>query len=370
MRPGPSEINTTMKISVHPIQKLPAEYQRAWSALQIASADGDSPYFRPEFHQLAAEVGRGVKVGVMEESGRPVGFFPFETGAFGTALPVGLRLSDFHGALIAPGVEWSGAQLLRGCGVRRFRFDHLPMNQTGLLGADYVAAPSPIIDLSGGFDAYLESLRARGEKEFQRTLKKRDKLEREQGEVRFTLHEPTTEAIDTCLHWKAAQYERTGAVNVFKSPWVVELLRRIAVSDGPHFKGSVSTLRVAGELVAVHIGMRTDSVLHHWFPAHNADHACNKHSPGLQLLAAMIEDFAASGIRRIDFGKGDFSYKRSFGTGATEVAEGVCGDTARGTTIHRALRETRSWLRKSAESVGLTTPVRWYRQMRDWLVMR
>jgi CelD/BcsL family acetyltransferase involved in cellulose biosynthesis len=360
----------TMKTRVYPIERLPSDLLQAWSALQIASADCDSPYFRPEFHQLAAEVGRPVKVGVMEEAGRPVGFFPFETGAFGTALPVGLRLSDFHGALITPGVEWSAAGLLRGCGVRRFHFDHLPTNQTAWLGTHYVTARSPIVDLSGGFEGYLESLRVRGEKEFQRTLKKRDKLERELGEVRFCLHEPTTEAIDACLAWKAAQYERTGALNVFKSPWAVELIRRIAASDQPHFKGSVSTLRVRDELVAVHVGMRTDSVLHHWFPAHNADHACNKHSPGLQLLAAMIEDFAGSGICRIDFGKGDFSYKRSFGTGATEVAEGVCGDTALGTTIHRSLRQTRSWLRKTAESAGLTTPVRWYRQMRDWLVMQ
>ena len=360
----------SMKIRVYPIERLPAGLLQAWSDLQLSSADCDSPYFRPEFHQLAAAVGRPVHVGVMEQADRPVGFFPFETGAFRTASPVGLRLSDFHGALVAPGIEWSGAQLLRGCGVRRFRFDHLPTNQVALLGERYATAPSPLIDLGGGFESYLEALRARGEKEFQRTLKKRDKLERELGEVRFTLHETTEEAIHACLAWKAAQYERTGAVNVFKFPWVVDLLKRIAMCDESHFKGAVSTLRVRGELVAVHIGMRTNSVLHHWFPAHNPDHACNKYSPGLQLLAAMIEDFAACGIRRIDFGKGDFPYKRSFGTGATDVAEGVCGDTAMGRVIHRSLRDTRSWLRKTAESAGLTTPVRWYRQMRDWLVMR
>lgn len=359
-----------MKIRVYSMNKLAREHWQAWSDLQIASADCDSPYFRPEFHALAAEAGRPVNVGVMELHGQPVGFFPFETGTFGTALPVGLKLSDFHGVVTAPGLKWSGPQLLRGCGLRRFCFDHLLPSQTPLLGENFTLEPSPIADLSGGFAAYLEALRARGEKEFQRILKKREKLEREFGLVRFCLHEPTAAAIDACLAWKRAQYERTDALNVFKAPWAVKLLRRIAASDEPHFKGAVSTLYVGDELVAVHVGMRTASVLHHWFPAHNAGHACINYSPGLQLLAAMIEDYAASGIRRIDFGKGDYRYKRDFGTGAVDVAEGTCGNVAFATAIFRSLDDTRSWLRSGAESAGLTAPVRWYRQMRDWLAMR
>lgn len=359
-----------MKISVYPIQRLPRELLQVWSDLQLASADCDSPYFRPEFHQLAAAVGRPVVVAVMEQASRPVGFFPFERGSFGTALPVALRLSDFQGAIVAPGTHWSGAQLLRGCGVKRFRFDHLPVGQAPLLGPAYVTEPSPIADLNGGFEAYMEVLRVRGEKELQRTLKKREKMERELGATRFCLHEPGDDAIEACLRWKRAQYQRTDAFDPLQSAWVIDLMERIAKSDSPHFKGAVSTLRVEGELVAVHIGMRTSMVLHHWFPAHNVEHPATRYSPGLQLLAAMIEDLAAIGIRRIDFGKGDFPYKRAFGTGAVDVAQGVFGETVMSAAVERSLRDSRSWLRQKAESAGLTTPVRWYRQMRDWLVMR
>lgn len=359
-----------MKILVYPFQKLAREHLQAWSDLQLASTDCDSAYFRPEFNRLAAEVGRPVKVGVMEVGGQPVGFFPFEPGSLGTAHPVGRRISDFHGALVAPGIEWSGEQLLRGCGLRRFCFDHLPVSQTPLLTDPYTIEPSPIIDLSGGMPGYLEALRARGEKMFAKTLKNRDKTEREFGPVRFCMHEPTAAALDACFTWKSEQYERTGAFNAFKSPWVVQLLRRISATDEPHFKGAVSTLYVGDQLVAVHVGMRTATVLHYWFTAHDQEHPCGRFTPGLQLLTSVIQGAGDAGIRKIDLGKGDFRYKREFGTGASQVAEGVCGGASVAATVHRSLSDTRRWLRKSAETAGLATPVRWYRQMRDWLVMR
>jgi len=359
-----------MKIRVFPFRRLSPEHVSAWSEIQMASAECDSPYFRPEFHQLAADVGRPVMVGVMEQGDRPVGFFPFERGSFGAALPVGLRLSDFHGAIVAHGVEWSGRELLRGCGLRRFVFDHLPTTQSPLITGPALVEPSPLIDLTPGFAAYRQQIKQRGEKELERTIKKREKMERELGPATFRFHEPVDAAINACVQWKTAQYERTGVLNVFRSPWVVDLLRRIARSDWPHFSGSVSTLYVGEELVAVHVGMRTASVLHHWFPTHNVEHSCVKHSPGLQLLVAMIEASAESGIHRIDFGKGEYRYKRDFGTGASEVAEGICGGGAMELALARSMKGARSWLRNTAERAGIVTPVRWYRQMRDWLVMR
>ena len=359
-----------MKIRLFTFQQLAAEHLQAWSEVQLAGAECDSPYFRPEFHALAAEVGRPVMVGVMQQGDRPVGFFPFEKGTFGTAQSVGLKLSDFHGAIVSPGVEWSGEQLLRGCGLRKFCFDHLLASQAERIGGAVSCAPSPIVDLVGGFAAYRESLRQRGEKELERTLKKREKMGRELAPARFCLHEPSDAAFEACLRWKTAQYERTGALNVFRHGWVVELLRRIAQSESRHFHGAVSTLHVGDELVAVHVGMRTLRVVHHWFPAHDADHACVKFSPGLQLLAGMIEDLAAIGIERIDFGAGDYRYKRDFGTGAVQVAEGIAGGGSMESSLSKGLQEARTALRKTAEAAGFTTPVGWYRQMRNWMLMR
>jgi CelD/BcsL family acetyltransferase involved in cellulose biosynthesis len=359
-----------MKIRVFPFDRLSHEHLDAWSAIQLANCECESPYFRPEFHQLAAAAGRPVMVAVMEAGDRPVGFFPFEKGNFGTALPVAAKLSDFHGAIVAPGTAFSASELLRACGLRRFKFDHLLETQRAFITAPVETANSLAIDLTSGFDVYRNELKRRGQKELERTIKKRNKLEKELGPVRFCIHEPSPEATTACLNWKSAQYERTGALNVFRTPWVVDLLGRIASSAGPYFFGAVSTLYVGDELVAVHVGMRTASVLHHWFPAHDAAHPGVKHSPGLQLLAAMIEDFAAIGIRRIDFGTGEYGYKQDFANANSRVVAGTCGPASLGSAVSRSLQGTKTRLRNAAQQAGLETPLVWYRQMRDWLAMR
>jgi CelD/BcsL family acetyltransferase involved in cellulose biosynthesis len=359
-----------MKVRLFPFRRLAREHLAAWSEIQLSHDAYDSPYFRPEYHQLAAEVGRPVMVGVMEQGDCPVGFFPFEKSGFGIGLPVGLRLSDFHGAIVAPTVDWDARPLLAACGLRRYVFDHLANGQEAFCTGPVTLEPSPVIEVGGGFAAYRAVLQSRGEKEFDRVVKKREKAERQGGIFEFRFHDPRPVVIDTCFAWKKSQYQRTGALNVLQSPWVDEFLRRIARSDSPYFAGRVATLHHNNELVAVHVGMRSSTVLHHWFPAHNPEHSSCRFSPGLQLLVGMIEGAAAAGLRRIDLGKGDYSYKRQFCTGASHVAEGVCGGTALERSVARSMKDAKHWLRKKAEASGVTSPIHWYRNMRDWLVMR
>jgi hypothetical protein len=129
-----------MKYRVYPWKRLSREHLAAWCELQRAETAFDSPYFRPEYHQLASEVGRPVMVGVLEDGDAPVGFFPYEQGAFGTALHVGLRLSDFHGVIAPAHIDWSARMLLAACGLKRFLFDHLPVAQTQFLSGDEMIA--------------------------------------------------------------------------------------------------------------------------------------------------------------------------------------------------------------------------------------
>lgn len=359
-----------MKIRVLPIRRLAAEHVQAWSEIQLQQSEFESPYFRPEYHQLAGAVGRPVFVGILEQGGEPVGFFPFERGAFGTGHPVGRRLSDFHGAIVATGTPWSGDELLRACGLRRFCFQHLLAQQTPLLNQPTVAQPSPVADLAQGYAAYRAELKLRGQNELERTVKKGQKTQRDIGTVQFTFHDTSAAVWQACLQWKAAQYERTGAFDVFRYSWVSEFLQRIIACESPHFAGCVSALRVNEQIVAVHIGMRSSRVLHHWFPSHDPEHPCAKYSPGLQMLVGMLEGAAAAGLQRLDFGAGDYRYKRDFSTSSKEVVEGECGAGILPLAVGRTLQDTRQAIRRAAESGGLDAPVRWYRNMRDWLVMR
>ena len=86
------------------------------------------------------------------------------------------------------------------------------------------------------------------------------------------------------------------------------------------FAGTCSVLRAGDEIVAVHAGMRSRSVLHWWFPTYDPRYAA--YSPGILLLLRIAAAAAALGIGKIDLGKGDARYKRSLMTGAAPLREG------------------------------------------------
>ena len=138
---------------IPPIALTP-EHLAAWADIQRADAALDSPYFRPEFTQAVAAVRGDVEVGVLEEGGEPVGFFPFQRGRRNVARPVGGMMSDFHGVVVRQGVAWDPRQLLRGCGLSAWHFDHLIAAQEPFRPHHWSVAPSPYIDLSQGWEGY------------------------------------------------------------------------------------------------------------------------------------------------------------------------------------------------------------------------
>jgi CelD/BcsL family acetyltransferase involved in cellulose biosynthesis len=71
----------------------------------------------------------------------------------------------------------------------------------------------------------------------------------------------------------------------------------------------------------VHAGMRSDRLLHWWFPAYDSEFA--RFSPGIILLFRLAEELDRVGIRNIDLGKGDERYKQSVMSHAVEVHQGA-----------------------------------------------
>ena len=69
----------------------------------------------------------------------------------------------------------------------------------------------------------------------------------------------------------------------------------------------LSSLYAGDKLVALHLGMRSGTTFHYWFPAYNPQYS--KYSPGFMLLMHLIQESAEKGIRMIDLGAGDEQYK-------------------------------------------------------------
>ena len=324
----------------------------AWRGIAQRHETFESPYFCPEFTQLVGEVRSDVRVTLIDDGGIPVGFFPHQRAAWGSGRPVGGPLSDYHGVIASPEVEWDPRDLMRAARLAVWSFDHLVGGDGKMRPYVRTSAISPKIDLGAGYAEYAQERRASGSEYIGKTEALGRKLGRDVGGLGFALHEAGAGSLERMIDWKRSQYREAGIQDVFGVPWTGDLLRRILAFQSPGFSGMCSVLRVGDEVVAVHVGMRSDRVLHYWFPAY--DPAFRKYSPGILLLLRMAEFVGREGVRAIDLGKGESQYKSRLMNGAVELGEGCVVRPSMMATARR----WREWAENRAARGGVGAPLR------------
>ena len=231
-----------MKITTISAAELTPEQIAAWSALQRADPSLDSPYFRPEFTQAVGAVRDDVEVGLLESGGELVGFFPFQRGRGNVAVPVGGKMSDFHGLILRKGVPWNARQVLRGCRLSAWHFDHLVASQEPLRPYHWAADGSPYVDLSNGWDGYRAAQAVDHRKTFRKIFQKFRRCEREVGPVRLEFHTDAPDVFQTMVEWKRRQYACTGVADVLAFDWATALLKQVLNRQGGDFSGVLSAL--------------------------------------------------------------------------------------------------------------------------------
>ena len=330
------------------VNELDSTLIEAWRSIQSRHRSFESPYFCPEFTQMVACVREDVRVVVIEDAGRPVGFFPHQRSFLGMGKPVGGPLSDYHGVIADPGSEWSVSELMCAAKLAVWTFDHL-VDETKKFEPHVTAqATSPQIDLSRGFEHYLRELRDPP----QDFARKARKIAREVGELDFTLHDAGSEPIEQMITWKREQYRRNRLVDVFGSHWTGELLRRIMNVQTAKFAGVCSVLRAGDRVIAVHVGMRSHRALHWWFPTYAQEFA--RFSPGIILLFRLAEVLAGQGLNLIDLGKGEDPYKQRVMTGVVALREGFVEQPS----LLASTRQLRRALEAHAAQGGLAATLR------------
>lgn len=357
-----------MNITLHAGSRLTAEQIEAWKRLQQANPELDSPFFRPEFTQAVAAIRSDVEVAVVEKNGEPVAFFPFQRGKWDLGRPVGGRLSDFQGVVARQGFEWCATELICGCGLRSWDFDHLVASQKPFHRFSYGLEPSPYIDLSAGFEAYKEERRRAGSRVIRDTLGSLRRLEREVGPVCFEMHSDDPAVFDRFIEMKRSKYRSTGVTDVFAFDWTVQTLRQILASRDEAFCGMLSVLRVGDRVAAVEMGMRSCGVLHAWFPAYDETFA--RYSPGMILQVLLTQHAATLGIRRYDMGRGLPSYKARSMSGMNHVAEGSVALDPMTRLLRRGYYRARTWARSSSLGAPVRVMGRLTRPLRGWLAFR
>lgn len=345
---------------VRPDELGPGEIE-SWRSMQCRTPSFANPFLSPEFAIAVGQFRADSRVAVLSDGPSVVGFFPFEQRRFGAGMPIAAGLTDCQGLIHAPGVEWDARELLRACRLSVWQFDHLVDGQHPFEGYRMAIMPSPVIDLTGGFDSYYEKLGARSPQLCRNVERKARKLAREAGELRFVPDSEDESAFRTLIAWKSVQYRRTAQVDIFARPWIAGLVEALFDSRSSHFSGLLSVLYAGDVPVAAHFGLRCAHVLAHWFPAY--DTGFSRYSPGLVLHLRMAEFTPSVGVRVIDLGTGVQRYKEELKSGDIFVGEGIVTGGSLLATAHRArgiwgqwavgtikqhprLFEAANWLRK------------------------
>lgn len=322
-----------MRITTARPQELGAPEFARWREFLAADPAQDNPFLSPEFTLAVAEIRPNVRVAVVSEGNDIVGFLPYQRNALGVARPVGRGFRDRDGAALAPGVQLDAPALLRACDLAVWQFDHQVPGQLSATSSRTTSLPSPVIDLSNGYDAYVGGMRARASATLKSVSYKRRKLEREVGEVRHEMHSLDAGALRTFMRWKSDQYFRTGREDLFAQPGIADMMARLQHTRSERFSGSLSLLYAGDRVVASHFGLHTPRTLVLWLPSY--DTAFAKYSPGFIQLLELSADAARLGIGTFELGRSRHSYKDQFKTGHVHVLEGWMARPALGTAVHR-----------------------------------
>jgi CelD/BcsL family acetyltransferase involved in cellulose biosynthesis len=306
-----------MKVTLVPGQEFSDDLVRVWMGLQQANPDLVSPYFHHEFTNVIAMVQNNVEVAVIESDGKIAAFFPFQRERRGIGGPVGGIISDYHGLICAQDFRFSPSELLKQSHLIAWKFDHLVTSQLSFAPFQRLVEPSPQINISDGYNAYVRERRLEG---FQQLKKKIRRIEEKIGPLRFVADSVDVAALEIVLAWKSLQYRETGNPDLFAPGWIREAMQRIFTTHADGCSGVLSLLYAGDRVVAGHFGMRSRRMWHYWFPSYDPEAV--EYSPGLILLLKMAEHAPKIGVPVIDLGKGLSPYKERLMNSSFPLASG------------------------------------------------
>ncbi len=344
-----------MDIEVFRPERLaPSDLER-WSELRHAVGQ-TSPFLSPHWVLECARAGgpdaRRARIAVLRENGRPVGFLSARVSRF-AAQPVGAPLCDYQAAAVEIGRSFDPRAVVRALGVGRLDFDTHLASQPEIAPFVRGRAVSHVVCLREGYDAYARNRRAAGSDVLQDCAKKRRKIARELGEVRFTAGSAALADFEALIAWKRQKYADTRQTDLFETAWPFRLLQNLWSAPAGDIRGLLFTLHAGERLVAAHYALSDGHALHAWFIGH--DEGAAKYSPGMVLIGDMLRWAGEQGYQEFDLGSGGYRFKHSLANLQREVAFGYVGRPSPAT----AYRAAAYGLREVAERLPLGRVSSW-----------
>ena len=343
--------------TIHP-RELSAADAALWRAHQLADPALQSPYLTPDWAKLIGTVRDDARVCVIQDG---AGFFGAQRLSRFAAMGLGAPITDYQGVVGMPGLPVNPADLCRALNVGRIDITHAPAGQTLLTGAVAGQEGSWIANVAGGRDLYEAALKERRSEFVRQTDKKRRKFEREQGHLEFRAQWSGRGDFETLLAWKNAQLKRSRQPAIWNAPWVAQTLDACFEARDPQFGGALFTLSANGKLTAGAFCLRSARVLHFWIVAH--DNAYDNYSPGVQLARQICGWAGDNGIAEIDFGPGDYQYKRQLSTSQRMLERGVVAGSSWSAAVRRAEHALRARIERLPQTRLAELPGKAMRRM-------
>jgi CelD/BcsL family acetyltransferase involved in cellulose biosynthesis len=298
-----------------------------------------NPFLSSQFATAVSGFRPTARVAILYDGQAIAGFFPFEKRRWDVGVPIcGWPGTPCHGLVHAPGLDWDPRELLRACRLAAWQFDHLIAEQKPFVPYHAALEPSPVMDLSDGFAAYL---RARSSRLRRVIANQAGNLARDFGELRFVANADDTAILCDLMTWKSEQYRRIGAVDIFARSWFADLLDSLRALRGSHVTSIMSALYAGDRRIAAQFGLRSGDLFVGWLTAYDPRFA--KYSPGHVQLIRMAEELAADGVAVIDLGKGADAFKERLKSRDTFLAEGIVTGRSVLAAAHRVGNASARW---------------------------
>lgn len=325
---------TGLKVDIVGVDAMGETEWAQWRAMQAADPALDSPYFRPEFTQVAGRISPDAAVAVFSRGGRTVGFFPHQRRG-GAMQPLAAPMNDYHGVIARPGEAPPLEEVARALGATRLNVTAW-VGATGADGRD-LGEPRRTVQVrlgDEGYDGWYSERRSSQGKFFKDKERARRSMETELGPLRVErgLRDPAL--LDWLIGLKRDQYRRTGRHDIFACGWTAELLHALLKADGDGFGASMAGLWAGDRLTALEYSLHAGDQYHFWFPGYEPSLA--RCSPGILLSMDTMRLAAEVGYRSFDFGFEGEHYKKYFCNGARTVREALVLRPGLGAAVSQA----------------------------------
>ncbi|HMN37351.1 MAG TPA: GNAT family N-acetyltransferase [Hyphomicrobium sp.] len=268
-----------------------------------------------------------------------------------------LGVSDYGGPILGPAVLKKRRSIRRAWRAVRRALKDVDMIRLERMPAQIGGRANPLVTRSGvaparhngnvlTIDTTVDDfLRERGKK-YRKEVERCTRLWKKEGEARFDRAmsaQDIARAYVVLEEQQLARHAALGSKYILNQPAYRAFYERLVMDGAECGLGYLFTLKARGAIVAALFGIVHDGTFT-LLRISNGGDSWSHLSPGRLVIVEAMRYFVAQGVRRFDFGIGDYPFKRGFGVGEVPLYDLIVAKDLSAlpkTLYHRAVAHAR-----------------------------